>query len=675
MENVDGGRRGGRLKRKAARAVNVATTIGLLLVQASQASPQSGPCSGLDGQVLRDLLYAADLDGDTVTWPAGTYCVGKDPLFPDIDEPNFAFVLHPDLIGIAPDHVNRTNLTIEASGVNLIIVDPRTGVFSITECHGLIIKGLTVTYDPLPYNQSTITAVDTANHTFTVTLDTGYLGFEDSRFHYGEDQGLGVSCWGSLFDASTKLLKAGTTYDFMKLAGYQSLGGLSYRLTVVDNPNYLGYLSHFAVGDRFAFLSRREWGNTFSLNKCEPTGAPFNRPPVTIENCTAEAGSGQFIEIGACPMISDTGQAVVRGCTITNVSSDRLISTDSGGINAKGCRVGPLVENCNLQRCMDDVFWFTSPRRLFMGYPYTGNFWVVDLNVGPRIAVNDRLQFMVPATGQYATFTVLDINPNNDAGYDGGHWEKARVVLDASVPGMSPGTGDPGTDVATATHSYNLDTSNEGFLIKNNTIGNCRHYGAVIAPNTGTFRDNTVTNCSASGILMANHYGHGPVPEGAVVRNNTVTNCGFTGYGSAIAIGGQMYSGGWSSYKTARNLVVEGNTIVNWNPNPANYTSAGIYARAIKDSVIRSSLNGKYNEFYWSPSPYPEGPSTTRAVIVASPAGAMTVSYIDADDGTGSDLDFMPYAVRIENGVDADVTVTLSTIIVELPTQKLQDLR
>ena len=617
--------------------------------------------ANLDGNLLRydptyGLYYAAT-DSATITWPPGTYDVGPDwyqgvylkhafVLDPSLP-PNLGHHARPNL-----GHHARTNLTIMAYGVTLNITDPTIGVFKFAGCNGLEIKGVTVRYDPLPYNQSTITSLDLVNHTFDVVLDAGYLGFEDPRFSYGpiSSQPPTHGNWGSIFDPVTTLTKAGTLYHDMTLSGTQALGGGHYRLSV--HPQAWAYLTYAAVGDRFTYLMRRDTATIFGIRNCEPT---FDRPPVLIEDCTAESGPQAFIAMTGCPRVSNTGQSIIRGCTITNVSSDRLVSVNADGMYLASSRVGPLVEDCWLERMHDDGINLFTPGRLFMEYPIPGNYQVVKFSSGPRLVANDVLELFDPATGLVGYFSIRAILASGPGGEE--DWQV--VQLSSAVPGMiGDGTG---LDWQTSTHAFNLNCANPEFLVSENTIRNNAGRGAILAASSGTMYGNTLEGMSSNGIAVANVYaahfpGGDPVPLFIDVRANTIRDCAYLwpswslDNGSSIMVGGMRgYPGGISPYKTAPLFVLQGNTIENWN-------SAGIYAHSITTALIKeTTLVGVVDD-------------ETPGIVVGYPAGALSVEGVFATGASGLD-----YAVRIEHGVDADVTAT--GIWVTAPTLPLQDLR
>lgn len=363
------------------------TLASLLLLSASIApSPAAMQINPIDLRTDPDNgLYTAALDDDTITWPPGNYYIGSDA------GTLYCFILHPADPSIRK---NRTNLTINASGVNIVVTDPSLSVFFLHQCHGLLINGgelgFTITYDPLPFNQSTILAVNTANNTFDVQLDAGYLGFDNPFFSYELAPPPGHNNYGVLFDPNTTLMKAGTSATFMRLDSYQQLVGSGvYRLTTHSADS--AYLQHFVPGDRFVYVGRRLGVNVFNLNGFEPT----NRDPLKIENCTAYAGTSLFMNIRNSPNFSSTGQAIIRNCKLIRPSSERLI-TAAACLFATNCRVGPLVEGCTFERMSDDGFDFHGDTRLFQQYPFPGDFTTMDLAGGPRLAVADSLQFFFP---------------------------------------------------------------------------------------------------------------------------------------------------------------------------------------------------------------------------------------------------------------------------------------
>lgn len=608
----------------------------------------------LDGNLLKwdptYGLYSAASNGSTLVWPPGVYDIDSDSL---VGEPvGYCFYLVPDTGNPSNPRRCRTNMTIEATGVTLAVRDPTIGVFFLRACDGLIINGLSVTYDPLPYNQSVVTSVNLSSHTFDVALQPGFMGFENTFFAYGPFSTQPYNNYGILYDAATMLPKAGTFTDFMHIDGQQHLGGANYRLTA--NAGGYNYLAFFSPGDIFVYNGRRLGRSIFDLALFEPTSSPYNRPPLTLQNCTVRAGVNIFANISACPGISDSGASIIRNCSILAAGPDSLISTNGDGVFVGGCRVGPLVEDCTFERMSDNAFdLHGGPRRLFMGYPVAGDYSLADFAPGGQIRVGDRLQLFDPITG---AVELRDISAIPAGGPSETDWK--RVLLSTPAVGM---TGN-GVDPATSTNAFNTSTACPSFTIRNNTIRRNRGKGALIQAVEGVFANNVISDSCEMGIQVTNIPGGGPVPFSVSLRGNRITHCGYiapsnaVSWGSSICVFGSkgLPFGGPSELQTTMGINIEGNTIENWN-------TAGVYVGSIRDSVIAPYL-GMKNSFKGLVS------GNARAVIVAYPAGNTVINGLTTAGAIG-----LEYAVRIEAGVELSVLAT--GIITRKGTLPLEDLR
>ncbi len=600
-------------------------------------------------------LYTSQ-DGDTLVWPPGTYTIGSDRIDGNELGRCFALGTAADFGGLPPGPRHpRTDLTIVADGVTLVVTDPRFRVFELHECHGFKIQGLTVTYDPLPYNQSRIDEVGATD--FVVTLDPGYLGFEDTRFVYGENQPNGKRNFGVPFDELTTLNEPdlGANAIHIKMQPVE-LGGGRYRLTPIDAD--VQYLCGLEPGDKFAYLMRSDAeGGIFRFNRCDPT----SRPPVTVENCTGLASGGGFVQLIASPSVNGSPIAAeIRDCTVTTDHDDRLVSTNSDGIRSSSSRKGPLVENCTLERMADDGINFTTKPRTFLRYPVPGIFDIIELDEGVPVLPDDRLQAFDPDTG----LTINDLFWISQVLVQGSDPE-GPVWVKLNMPFYGLEEND--------TLIWILDASNPDAVVRDSDILDHRGHGAIVMAPGMTFEDNVVDGSSAAGITAANIYTHnfgneGPVPYDITIRGNVVRDCGYATDpdlqsfwkhqgGSGIYVAAwKGASAGPTDFPSAQDVLVEGNTIENWDTN-------GIYAVSFKDSSI-GPVTGNYNAFSGS---YPLG---SRAIVIAAPAEDSAVLGADARMADG-----LEFAVTVEYYVSQTVVVDVPSILVEAPTKELEDLR
>jgi hypothetical protein len=609
--------------------------------------------ANLDGTVLRDALYAAATDKATITWPAGVYSLGEDP-----GAPGFVFSLSvTDPSGTDPRR-SRTNLTIDATGVTLVVTSPDVGVFRFRRCNGLIIKNLTIDYDPLPWNQSTITAVDLVNHTFDVTLEPGYLPFSDPAFNAPNFRKA------TLFDPATKLVRRGTNHSIMNIDSATSLGGASYRLHVDQNRSNTQILntllSYFQINDRF--VQTVVGGITFDIADMEPTAS--NSVPFELNGITCYAASDHFLAVSTSPMFSATAQPKIVNCQLTKPNPDggRLIAGCGVGLLASGNRKGIYMDKCTIECNMDDGMSLNVHARLFKRYPNesSGNYRIAEFSAGPPWRKGDVVQLFDPATGAVGSFTIDSVVPENA-------FADVTVQFTAQAPGMYSDSPTKPT-IDNSYHAYDVNMANPDFAISGSTFGKNRGSGAVLMWK-GKFTGNTVNSTWSYGVAVSNPYtmfASGPVPSNVVIRNNTFNSCGNPYQyapaleGSTILAMGQKKPGTYTpaDYVTVTKCSIEANTINGW-------VTHGIHLQSAKNcSVVQGKGAGSHDQLFTG-----SVDTADRAIYIAFPTSGGTADGVD----TTQILGWSGYAVTIEHGVDRKFTAR--NIFVVSPTLKLEDFR
>lgn len=585
-------------------------------------------------------LYNAATDGATIVWPAGTYQIGPESAGDDC-----AFILTP---GGTDGRHSRTNLTIDANGVTIVITDPTIGLFQLDSCHGVTIKGLTVDYDPLPYAQAVVTSVDLTNETLDVTMQPGYPAFDHPGFVYGAT---GHINGGFPWDPTTRLAKEGIDSGHMRLDGYTSLGGGSYRLDVSTGNKYIKALSKTTPGDLYTYLMRRPNGSIFVISNCNPTS--INPTCVTVEDVTAYAANMLFMSLTTSPAEGDTGQARVTDCTYTRPTPDdgRIVTTGGGGMLVGGCRQGPYVRDCIFEYGVDDVLNIRTLGRLFKEYPYPGNNSVIRLGPGEVLYPGDTLQLLDPVTGAIGETTIAAVGPPTAGTQD--------VFLMQPLPGL---TGD-GVDPSTSIHAYNLNAAGSGFDVQECTFRG-ENGGIVLTSHGGVFSNNTIEDQAGPGLIVSNPYitafQRGPVPKDIEIRDNTIRHCGYREgsgdpyFGSSIVITGLKY--GFpripADVPTVEDILLEGNTIEDWNLN-------GIFVQSAKDLDVGTPASGQ--TFAGAVG------ADDRAIKLLAPGSLNFVNGVDATQASGLD-----YALTVQSGSGA--MVPLASIQVTPPTQKVESI-
>lgn len=632
----------------------------LLLVGGASAQPggfEGDVSTMLDGNLLRwDSTYGlygqASVDGATLVWPPGTYAVGPE-LFLGVKLPQ-AFTLKPTSFNDIP-HRPRSDLTILAYGVKIVITDPTIGGLHFEECHGITIKGLTVAYDVLPYTQGTVTnkyqfgTPGNLQDAFDVQIDSAYLGLDDSRFVFGENQPANQSGYLALFDPATDLMKADMIRTALRIDAPIALGGNTFGCQLVASQS--NSYQDIEIGDRFVYVMRNNAGGSFRFLGSEPTAA--HRAPVTLEDCTGKASPQVFALLDGCPDIASTGQSIVRNCEITTGNPDRLASTVGGAVAPSSCRVGPLIEDCTFARMMDDGVNIELNGRLVQSpAPGPSGTVTLDLAGGPRVAPGDLLQLVDPQTGETLHVTATSVTSITP----GAPPEDPITVTLAQTVFDVQGTGNPLLP-GDSWHCFNASLANPGFEVRDNTFRDHRGKGAVISSMLGSFHDNLVEGSSMNGIAVVNYYGFSGIPQFITIEDNTIRNCGYSFRGNVlsgknVAKGASIWVGALTPHfkqfptigtPTSGYHVVLGNTIEDWK-------LAGIYLNSMTQTLVKdNSLSGTVDPGH-------------RALIVATPSTNSTVLNLDVTQSSGLD-----YAVR-DDTVMADM-VSISNVFVTAPTQ------
>ncbi len=239
-------------------------------------------------------------------------------------------------IGKRPCHVkflNAGNMTVEGNGSSFFFENQATGL-SIYKCNNLTIKNLVLDWDPVPFTQGTVTALDVKDNSFTFKPDAGYGANCDNIF-----KGSGLR--GMLFDPKTRKMKPrqGGFCVYSK----KKLDNGSYQIKVRGFYGAKAKACGFAKGDLIAIWMRK--GRAVKVEVTEK---------ITLENITLySAPFIGFVEnVGA-------GGNVYRKCRIIKrPGTNRLIGGNADGFNASNTLKGPTLDGCEIDTIGDDFVNF-----------------------------------------------------------------------------------------------------------------------------------------------------------------------------------------------------------------------------------------------------------------------------------------------------------------------------
>lgn len=401
-----------------------------------------------------------------------------------------------------------TNLTLRGSGpgTRLVVGDPTAGGFLFTGSQDVSLAGVSIDYDPPPFCQGTVTAIDTAGGSFELEVEPGFPTPDEPQFlralePYGK--------WGMIMDRATRRIRAGTPDHFMT-PRWEHVEGRRWRFFTADE-HHRRNLGHLRVGDAYVHLARNH-GSAVLAQGCDG---------VRLESLVVHAAPG--LAVG---LVGNRGSVVVRRIEVRfPAGTRRLLTTNADGIHGQQNRSGPVIEDCYFEGMADDAINFYAPPNVLLEVLEPRR-WRV--SAATLILPGDRLQVIEPATGRVrGEVKAVEVVPARGA---------FTITLDRPVPDARAGA-----DHRSADTLYNLDACGAGFQIRRNRMAGNRRYGCLLRAGRGVVEDNTFEDTTGAGVVLTNEpdWPEGPLPWDIVIRRNRFIR-GGTCAGYADSPGGAM---------------------------------------------------------------------------------------------------------------------------------------
>ncbi|CAM2978683.1 right-handed parallel beta-helix repeat-containing protein [Rariglobus hedericola] len=220
------------------------------------------------------------------------------------------------------------NLTIDGTGVTLVMTDGRRGLLRINRADRLQLRGFTLAYDPIRHTQATITRV--AANSFDFAVQDGY---PDLTPDYSRPPA-------HLFTAAGR--RHPDAVDFYKPA----LTLATPRTGTATAPS--SWPATLAAGDQVVF-DRRE------LDRANAVEIRENKGPVLFEDFTVLDSPALGFAGRYCEAEVILRRVVIRpGPPPAGARQPRLFSTNADAVNFVQCRIGPRLEACDFSGMGDD---------------------------------------------------------------------------------------------------------------------------------------------------------------------------------------------------------------------------------------------------------------------------------------------------------------------------------
>lgn len=222
--------------------------------------------------------------------------------------------------------------TIHAEGVTILGTDLRSSALQFQECTDVTVTGLTVDYDPLPFTQGKLTAVDAAARTADFEVAAGYPDLADV---YLEEKNV------HLFEPQSPHWKVGVPDYYPKKI--ERLTAKSGRLVFSEKAAGVDKL---AVGDRVVLNVRGKQGVLVGEG-CSG---------LTLKDVTLHSAPGIGILVRFAEEAGTYENVrVIPGPKPAGATEERLFSTSADAFNAAYVRKGPILKNCDFSFMGDDA--------------------------------------------------------------------------------------------------------------------------------------------------------------------------------------------------------------------------------------------------------------------------------------------------------------------------------
>tara|TARA_Y100001933_G_scaffold260132_1_gene311567 strand:+ start:31643 stop:33487 length:1845 start_codon:yes stop_codon:yes gene_type:complete len=482
---------------------------------------------------------------------------------------------------------NMQGVTLDFQGSTFWFENPKTGIF-LSHNTDSTIKNLYMDWDPLPYVQGRIMAIDHDKQQLHVQLDEGYDQPTDAPLTVNPK-----ARWrGLIFDANTRELKP-RVIGFSLYNNWNSRTENGYQIT-----SFRGFYgiklkdSGIAVGDDIAMVRRS--GRAVRIEFCHNN---------TMENVTLYASPfvGFVQKLG-------TGTATFRNVNIIRrPETNRLIACNADGINVNNMQNGPLIENCRIEYLGDDcvnvhsaynrIVWQNNSTQLIStpinpnaakqannGKPVKAIFFdrKTMTVLGERMITASKNIKNYPLEQDKCLFDLKDRFHSGDA---------AKFRDDAKTAPACILTLDKPIEIKTDVIITCPQYISSGAIIRNNHFKGTIARGIRLQGPHALIENNHIEDTRGYGLSMSGQpsfWGEGPYVHSTTARNNTFVNCANGPSDKNQPVIMVQQQGDYTIDTTQYDITLENNTLKNCG-------AMGIAVRGIKNlKVSGNTVDGYY---------------------------------------------------------------------------------
>jgi parallel beta helix pectate lyase-like protein len=489
---------------------------------------------------------------------------------------------------VQPESKNSVlqNVVIDLNGSDLFFSQPYNEAVTINDCQNLTLENFSIDYTTLPFTQLLVQSIVNST-TITVTLESALPG---------------QTPWVPVPNLPQS---EATLYGFdfrngypLYAAGRSTIEPSSSSSTVTFKQ---GNTNLIQVGDVFE-VEARGGGPAIWLGG--------NSSGILLENLSIYSTGGIGIETEYSPGVSIRNVSIVP-----RPETNRLVSTNAGGIALNQTAANNTIENCLIEGTQDDSISGNAPALGYAEFPVLSTNLLALTQATSLVEPDIKVYFVDPIT----MTAVRDPSSLRKA---------VRKIKTVAAPGSNPYTlvtmtKDLPSDLPDNVMMYDVRraTRGDGLLIDGNTIlSNTLARGIALSGQTGvTIRNNLINSTEEAGILCSSSYAPDPKANGVYstyapmsdlkIQNNELIDAD-SGTGPGLGLSElaaiQLVDGNSNNDPATspvfRNVIITDNQII-------NTPRTGIWIMNVLGGLVTGNTltNTGYNTNLVTPSHIPSG--------------------------------------------------------------------
>ncbi|MHB1484055.1 MAG: glycosyl hydrolase family 28-related protein [Saccharofermentanales bacterium] len=440
----------------------------------------------------------------------------------------------------------------------LVIENPSIGTFLLDGCENVIIRNIIIDYDPLPFTQGSIVAIDRVKGTVDIDIDDGY-GLPDAPFFGKAELRVGI--------------KANLKGDETEYALYSIIAQSAtlvrdriYRIKKTSSSTIGAFGSDtINIGDRMIYEA---------LRYAPQAGVcAWRSKNITITDITVYAGPS------AATMWGVNDNIHINGLTVAiKPGSGRLVATNADAIHSFGTRNGMLIENCDISGNADDAINIHSRSGIIM-----------------ELLSSTKLKINTGGCSDYKPGDMLQILRR------GKILTTVKVVSVVAEPYIQTVTIDKpvadirtGTSTADSDNIINLSACGQGSVIRNNVFGIHSGRDILVSSHDVLIENNTFRNPDGWSVSLSYdaNYGEGPPAYNVTIKGNTFRGAGRSRMANINLCSIAPWSGGpVQGERPLKNIVIENNNFI--NPRNSIIYANGVDGLSIKNNKATTEVQTK----------------------------------------------------------------------------------